>query len=189
MHSDDNNYVSNYEQLSIEILKLTNGVISTTTYWDYAKSSKDLLGLLIDCVNCNYDIHSIRDIIGQDMINKCIKVRDFIKPNDLELFKQATNKPFRDLSGHNRVIVYPCILNIEDDITILNKLFAIANRWSSLSVEETIPIILRNRYALKLLNIPDALNIFEDLYIPNIYANLYLIQFVILIGELEVNKL
>lgn len=58
------NFKNKYEQIEIEVLDLLNGIISTLTYWDYAKSKDDLL----DYINGNPRRHINQKI----MSNKCI---------------------------------------------------------------------------------------------------------------------
>lgn len=106
-------FKNNYKQMSIEILKQTRGVISTITYWDSARSARDLFPLLNAYVNCN----------NSEATNKCIRVRDFLSKEYVFAIGKGTYKV--------RHTIYPCKLDVQADIATLYKLLVYQYQWNT----------------------------------------------------------
>jgi serine/threonine protein kinase len=70
------NYNSRYEQMTVDVLMALQGIISTVTYWNYAKSLTDLKLLLLDIMKTDYDPSIIREVTSGP--SKCVPFRKII---------------------------------------------------------------------------------------------------------------
>lgn len=50
------------KNMIVQVLRVCDGIINSFTYWDYAKSAKDLPALLKNTLNFNYDVNKIIDL-------------------------------------------------------------------------------------------------------------------------------
>ena len=144
-------YQIKYEKTVIKILELTNGVIGTLTYWDYAKSVDDLIPLLNDYVYCRPISHSLSSGGG----NKCIRVRDFMSSDFLPIISNSSEQFLHTIK--------PCELDTSANLEYLKSLLFYKDKWKNYTDEQFFPNILHNRDALKLLTVDDALDIFKFL--------------------------
>jgi serine/threonine protein kinase len=145
----------------VDMLELTGGIISTTTYWDYAKSGEDLLPLLMDTLNCNYNPSKIRHVEGKS--DKCIRVsKIFPSQQAFETFKSSSvNKFIIPIPIVRKSVQYHCDLNNRPDIK------QILDSWGKIQMdfyEDMIPLLLHNRKALDQLPLDLAVEIFTFLF-------------------------
>jgi serine/threonine protein kinase len=159
-----------FDRIILDILKTTKGIISTVTYWDYAKSSTDLLPLLIDTINWKYDNIAIREL-ADTSFNKCIRVKeldgDFKTLNFNTTFKSLRPKL---IPGE----IKQCALDLEPDVHKVEKYWS---RLIAAKPEEDeydgddyevelidfIGVLMHNRDALGELDIDTGRNIFSFL--------------------------
>lgn len=153
MKSTDINFEVKYEAMVITVVALAHGIISTLTYWDYAQSNEDLLALLKDCIQCNYNPSLIQKT--HKGTNKCITVRQFMTKDDL----QTLDQPHESSTKETPTDVHPCKLNTDSDIREVIYLFR-QGAWTSRKYIYTLPVILHNRDVLYKLNINQAIDIF-----------------------------
>ena len=134
-----------YQDLTIKILRLTNGILFSETYWDYARSGEDLRDLVFDTIDINYDPKIIRDL--QTGSNKSIYVRDFLCENDLKLINMKRDYQ-TNISKMNS-----CNLDLESaDMTKINQ-------------DNILNYILRNRKTMDKQEMINYVSNFSDL--PN----------------------
>ena len=145
-----------YNPMIIEILKVTNGIISCLTYWDYASSKEDLVDLLHDTINCNYDPERIREI--NNNLNKNIEVSEL---------RELYNKKYQIYNMWEKIPtvaeskIHP--INFIKTTTI-NEFLAIFKSNYNPDSQFMIGLTMHNRYILPLLPRTEAFEIFDILY-------------------------
>jgi hypothetical protein len=162
---------------TVDILRVTGGIITTLTYWDFAQSRDDLLPLLRDTVNWNYNPQLIRDLTVVSNINnnKCITVRDFISESDIKTMRFLTTYERSPVKSPKRK-VGSCSLDLSLDIQIVERYWdVIGSYWSGIKnirfdeddddgiLANLIGSLMHNRDILDELNLDISWNIFNFL--------------------------
>jgi serine/threonine protein kinase len=143
-----------FKQFSEDILIVSRGIITTYTYWDYAKSADDLFPLLLDSLNGNYNSAKIRPLSSvSDTFNKCIKLQDFIFEDDLQTIDE-----YQDVVTVERraeVKVEPCVLDLTPNVKIIEKAWKLFDKKSKLldsKLKIGIPVSEKDALELEILN-------------------------------------
>ena len=151
------NYTSRYTTMLIDVMAAAGGIISTLTYWDYAKSKEELLPLLRDIIACDYNPNVIRSMSDRNITNKCIKVVDFLTIEDISYLTSDYTLPIRNLS-----MISPCVLNLDQNEFVVEAIWDI-DRFKDAYYSDLISVLLHNRDVLYRLSVDTAIRIFEYL--------------------------
>lgn len=150
----------------IDVMIISNGIISSFSYWDYAASREDLFPLLLDVISCRYNPTLIRKTIKG--VNKCVLVRDFISSAQIKLFDKVKTK---DQMWENiafdtfPVKVTTCVLDVGGDYKQLKGWWGFKEvnlkRDDFKEIENYYSVTLRNRDQLPRVGMDMALKIYE----------------------------
>ena len=150
--SDDNreNYASLFEHMTMEILIAAKGIIICANYWDYAMGAEDLIPLLYDIINKDYNPCLIREVEGE--LNKNILL---LKVGSL-LPKNKESKSMKKKIS----IIYPSNLYIGDDIVHIHMC------WNKpeFDICDGIGVLLRNKSVLKSISLTLVLRICKTIH-------------------------
>lgn len=154
-----------------DILILSEGIISSLTYWDYASSKEDLFPLIEDIISCKYNPTLMRRSTTKS--NKCVTIQEIISPGQIELFGKAktTEQMWEPISAATfPVKVKPCLLQIGGDLKKLESYWkeAVDLRGEDFEgTERYYSITLHNRDQLSNLRLDTALKIYKSFYRGN----------------------
>lgn len=151
-----------FNKMVIDILNVTRGVVSTLTYWDYAKSREDLIPLLHDIMKCNYNPNLIRITEANVISNKCVRTQSVLKLTQIPKYIKGVTNMWEPLPETEGSIIHPCELDLDDDVTKIE--FIWDHNWLVKDRAELIAVILHNRFVLSELNINVARRICKVLY-------------------------
>lgn len=154
-----------FDQILQDILIECGGIIQTLTYWDYAKSKEDLLPLLHDIINFNYDPLLIRET-GEGT-NKCIKMKELMSSKVFDEY--IKDKKFRssykeELPPKSPAILNSCKLDLFEDVKMVEDLLVRARAGLLPTFDELINVVMHNRHVLHKLKLSDAIVIYKALY-------------------------
>jgi len=140
--------------MAFNILKATNFIITTQTYWDAAKSKEDLVLLLEDTVNCYYDPSFVRELGISG--NKDITVGELRKIYNT---KQRNLDMKRRTPKVEKNKLQPTILNTK----LTQEQFKIILDDHKYDIYTEMAMILHNRYILSDIDEELALEIYMEL--------------------------
>ena len=146
---DNFNYIAN--NMIASILKSTEGVLLTKTYWDYARSKEDLYPLLQDLLSCSDEFKRTNSTS-----NKCVRVKDFIT-QDISTFKGKGKLVSSRVDSKEE---NTCILDIEANIDIIERYW---QEEEEPDIYLDLPLLLHNKEALKDTKLSTARNILRFL--------------------------
>ena len=144
-------YYLTYPSMLENVIIASRGIISTLTYWDYAKSSEDLSPLLRDIMACDYKPRIIKGDTD-NISNKCVTTREFINPENLKFLSQDVKK--EELTKINSCLIY-----VESDLSQVKKIWTA----DSFSPYDLISVLFRNRNLLYKLKLEIAEKIYRIL--------------------------
>lgn len=146
--------LSDCDIMAVNIMYITNCVINTVTYWNYAKSKEDLIPLLADIFNCRYNPAQIREVKSGS--NKNVRM-DKIMPAFIQYKKDWS--PEEEIPFHGECQINPCDLfspiSMPAFLNILPKL---------INGENFVPFVFHNRHILPSLPLETAQDIYSLLY-------------------------
>jgi serine/threonine protein kinase len=138
--------------LIVSILQSTEGVLLTTTYWDYAQSKEDLYPLLQDLLSCTDNFKR-----SSNNSNKCIKVKDFL-PSNMLFFSSKKGKLISSRLRSKEA--NSCILEVGANVDIIEHYW---QKEEEPDIYLDIPLLLHNKEALKETTLSTAKNILSFL--------------------------
>lgn len=144
------NYLENeLNDMLINILKATNCIVTSLTYWNYAKSFVDLRSLLKDTLNFNYDPSRIRPLTGHS--------GKYVRANSIYSSKLKIDF-FTNYERTQESIIYGCTLYLGPNLE------EVKHYWFDFSKTQVkIAVLLHNREVLKMLDKELALKIYKAL--------------------------
>ena len=157
-----------YEMMT-DILKISEGIISSLTYWDYASSKEDLFPLIQDIISCNYNPNLIRETTTGT--NKCVGIREVMSYQQMVQFdKSKTTEQMREpiTVATFPIKVRPCSLKIKGSRKKLegwwkHRKVNLAGRDLE-DIQIYYSVTLHNRDKLPNLALNIALNIYRAFY-------------------------
>ena len=157
-------FLADFYKMYYTIFYITKCNISSTTYWDYAKSSDDLPPLLSDLVKSKLHNDVIR-CSGTNDNNKDIKVKDLLSNEDKKIYFNISRKkcPVYNipLSPHDGSIS-PCKLDTSESLDMLMKCIDLS-KWEDDRLDSPLTVIMHNRKGLKKLSGEDGFLLFSNL--------------------------
>lgn len=156
-------YLKKFAAMFNIVLSLINCNISSTTYWDLAKSKDDLPALLSDLVKSKFHPGLIRN--SGTNSDKNVNVSELLPKKDFEIYSNVTNTRcpvyLTPLSPHYGNIS-PCEIDTSENVIMLKKCVNLF-KWDDKDLDTPLTIIMHNRKGLKDLPEEDALLLFKNL--------------------------
>lgn len=154
-------YEVEYQEMVVNVLIVLQGIVSTVTYWNYAKSVTDLKLLLLDIMKPNYNPNLIREVTSGP--SKCVTFREIMSYDEhKEAEKQMNSWVIPD--ELNRSQVHPCDINVDADIVVLEKYTTQETDWNDvMKYRDYIAVLLHNRSVAEQLKLKNSRIVFESL--------------------------
>ena len=161
----DTTYEAEYEAMVVNVLIALQGIITTVTYWNYAKSVTDLKLLLLDIMKINYNPNLIREVTSGP--SKCVAFRQIMSFDEHQEVGNKV-KTWVIPVELNESQIHPCEIKVDADITALEKYTKYTPDWSDvMEYRDYVSVLLHNRYVCEQLSLEDAMLIFKTLYSVN----------------------
>lgn len=150
-----------YKELYLKVLELTNGVISTLTYWDYAQSREDLQVLLRSMVDCSYNPQIIVSMLpGTD---KCVTVDMILSKEEIKIYDKNYPEVRKILTNGNEPSILPCSIDTRSSRTYIIEKWKNHIILGENNIHEYLPVLIHNRTSLSRLKSGISSLIFRSL--------------------------
>ena len=161
---DDDDYKEKYIRTYLDVLLLSDGILISPTWWDYAQSKEQLEKLLFRTINGSYNPYLIKDEDEEGKETKLVTVNNLLaRPEFKKLVKSEYPKAKKSSTRGNQPRIIPSKLVIKGDKQPIENIWTEFKPLNDNNIHDFLPVVLHNRDILNQLDVDISIAIYTKL--------------------------